>query len=119
MIDGGVLSFTTFCTAINTPAVAAVSAHAATTIAAPGAAALAHSASRIASSSSELTPGEAQLLSPLVVGAGCTVVSDPEVYCESPKALRKLFQSAAARYKLVSSTTTIVCPMPVIPLENN
>src|SRR5580658_3153412 len=111
-IGGGVASFTRFCPAIVKPDVTIVSAQAATTMAAPGAAALAHSASMIASSSSELTPGSEQLVAPLG-GAGCTVVSDPEVYCESPNALRNVVQSAMVN-KSLSSMTTIVCPIPVI-----
>src|SRR5580658_2999990 len=113
-IAGGEASFTRFSSAIYKPDVAIVSAQAATTMAAPGAADVDHSVSRIASPSSELTPGSEQLLAPLA-GAGCTVVSEPEVYCESPKTLRNVFQSAAV-YKSVSSMTLIVCPIPVIPL---
>src|ERR1700677_5153229 len=90
-IPGGVLSFTKFSPAISRPDVA-VLAQAATITAASGAAALAHSASSIASTSSEFTPGAMQLFVPLA-GAGCSVTSDPEVYCESPKALRKVVQS--------------------------
>ena len=50
----------------------------ASSMAALGAAALAHSASRIASPSSPLTPGLLQLLAPLP-GAGWTCVKEPEV----------------------------------------
>src|ERR1700683_5599096 len=96
---GGVPEFTRFCPAINPPKVTLVSAQAATTMAAPGAAALDHSASRIASSSSAFTPGSEQLVAPLG-GAGCTVVSDPEVYCESPNALRNVVQSAMVNKSL-------------------
>src|ERR1700733_4719126 len=102
--------------AIIRPDVDAVSAHDATTMAAPGAPALAYSASRMASLSSEFTPGDPQLLAPLA-GAGCTVASDPEVYCESPNVLRKVVQSTEL-CKLVSSITKIFCPVPVIPLAN-
>ena len=115
-IGGGVASFTKFCPAIIKPDVTIVSAHAPTTMAAPGAAAVAHSVSRIASPSSELYEGSEQLFAPLG-GPGCTVVSDPEVYCERPNALRNVFQSDAVN-KSLSSMTTIVCPIPVIPLAN-
>src|ERR1700722_4713574 len=94
----------------------AVSAQDARTMAAPGAPALAYSASRIASLSSEFTPGDSQLLAP-PAGAGCTVVSDPEGYCESPNVLRKVVQSDEL-CKFVSSITAIFCPSPVIPLPN-
>ena len=48
-------------------------------MAAPGAAALAHSASRMASTSALLAPGSEQLVVPLG-GAGLIVVRDPAVY---------------------------------------
>src|SRR5665213_4279490 len=114
-IAGGALAFTRFCPAIIRPDVAEL-AQAATTMAAPGAAALAHSASRIASLSSEFTPGSEQLLSPLA-GAGCTVLSDPEAYCERPNVFRKVSQSCVLN-KSESSMTTTVSPVPVIPLAN-
>src|SRR5580704_16382517 len=114
MIAGGALAFTRFCIAVSRPDVADErSAHAATTIAAPGAAALAHSASRIASTSSALTPGAEQLLAPFGF-AGCNDASDPVVYCERPKTLRNVTQSARL-YTSVSSITAIVCPEPVTP----
>src|ERR1035437_5016351 len=116
-IDGGVLEFTMFCIAINPPNVIRVLPHAATTMAAFGAAALAHSASRIASPSSPATiPGEEQLLSPLA-GVGCNVVRDPEVYWSNPNVVRNVFQSAEL-YRSLSSITTMVCPAPVIPCAN-
>ena len=106
-----------FCMAINPPKVTRVLPQAATTMAALGAAALAHSASRIASPSSPATiPGAEQLLSPLA-GAGCTVVSEPAVYWSSPKVVRNVLQSAEL-YRSVSSITTMVCPVPVIPCAN-
>ena len=72
MEGGGVLALIRFWIAIRPPKVVLVSAHAAITIAALGAEALAHSASRIASASlGETTPGLAQLLLPLD-GAGWT-----------------------------------------------
>src|SRR5882724_2260022 len=102
MIEGGFAEFTTFAMAMNPPKVVRVLPHAATTMAALGAAALAHSASRIASlSSPATTPGARQLFDPLA-GAGCTVVSDPPVYCESPKVDRNVSQSAEL-YRSVSS----------------
>ncbi len=76
---GGVLASIKFCKAIKPPKVVVVSAHDAIRIVALGAAALAHSASRIASASFDgMTPGLAQLLGPLK-GAGWTVEKDPEV----------------------------------------
>src|SRR5580658_4810894 len=112
MIDGGAVPFTRFCTAINPPKVTRESAQAATMMAALGAAALAHSASRIASPSSPATiPGLPQLLVPAV---GCSVVNEPEVYCDSPNVLRNVSQSAEL-YRFVSSITAIVWPAPVIP----
>jgi hypothetical protein len=79
MIEGGwLLALIRFCIAINPPNVVPESAQVAITIAALGAAALAHSASSIASASlGAITPGETQLLVPLV-GAGCTVVKEPD-----------------------------------------
>jgi len=79
MAGGWLLALIRFCTAIRPPNVGPVSAQVAITMAAFGAAALAHSASRIASASlGAMTPGEVQLLAPLG-GAGCTVVKEPEV----------------------------------------
>src|ERR1700693_1876797 len=116
-IEGGVLELTMFCIAINPPKVIRVLPQAATTMAALGAAALAHSASRIASPSSPATiPGAEQLLSPLA-GVGCTVVRDPPLYWFSPNVLRKVSQSAEL-YRSVSSITAMVCPTPVIPCAN-
>src|ERR1700722_20496890 len=116
MTEGGLLPLIRFCMAIIPPNVTSVLSQEATMIAAPGAAALAHSASRIASESSEFTPGSEQLLAPLP--DGCAVVSDPDEYCVSPNSLRKFVQSVPL-YKLVSSTTAMVCPAPVIPAENS
>ena len=92
-IAGGLLSFTIFSPAMKTPAVALLAQDAAI-IAAPGAAALAHSVSRIASSSSEFRPGERQLFGPLA-GGGLTEVSDPLVYCARPNVVRNVVQSEA------------------------
>src|SRR5580658_1184961 len=116
MILGGLLAFTRFCMAVNRPEEMSVSAHAATSITAPGAPAVAHSASVMASKSSELTPGGEQLLMP-PGGVGCTLVRDPVVYCERPNVLRNVVQSSEV-YRSVSSSTTMVCPWPVIPLVN-
>src|ERR1700757_3533490 len=76
-----------------TPSVAAVLAQEASSIVAEGAAALAHSTSRVASPSSLLLmPGLPQALPPC--GAGCTTVSLPRGYCVvSWKTLRKVVQS--------------------------
>src|SRR5271169_1763258 len=109
MIAGGVpLSFNKFTKAINAPNVASVfpSLHEARTIAALGAAALAYSASRIASKSSPFALGLEQLFVPLG-GAGWTCVNEPPVNDESPNTLRKLVQSAVEK-TFESSTTTIV-----------
>src|SRR5271165_3069061 len=112
-IAGGVpLSFNRFCSAIKPPKVV-VSAHDARTMAALGAAALAYSASRIASVSSPLVPGLVQLLGPLG-GAGWVCVNVPPVYDERPNTDRNEVQSAVVK-TLVSSTTTTVCPCPEMP----
>jgi len=64
-MEGGALVLTMLLSAINPPKVARVLAQAATSMAASGAAALAHSASRAASPSSPLaTPGSRQLFAP-------------------------------------------------------
>src|ERR1700691_268423 len=94
-IAGGVaLSLSRFCSAISPPKDETL-LHDANSIAALGAAALAYSASRIASTSSPLVPGLMQLFVP-VGGAGCTCVNEPEVKLESPKVERKVVQSAVA-----------------------
>src|SRR5215470_10110365 len=96
--------------AIRPPNVVVVSAHVAITIAALGAAALAHSASRIASASfGEITPGLVQLFVP--EEGGLTTVKEPDVYPESPKVERNVSQSLALKTS-VSSITTIVWPWP-------
>src|SRR5215469_5970012 len=113
-MEGGVFELTRFCSAISPPNVARVLAQATTTMAASGAAALAHSASRIASPSSPATtPGARQLLAP-VAGAGLIVVSVPAVYFDRPKVERKVYQSED-EYRSVSSMTAIVWPEPVVP----
>src|SRR5580704_12495695 len=112
MISGGLGLLMRFCIAIKPPNVVFVLAQAATTILAPGAAAEAHSASRIASPSSPpARPGLLQLLWP-VAGLGCSVVSEPELYAESPKVERKVYQSEV-EYRLASSITAMVWPAPV------
>src|SRR5262250_3135526 len=110
---GGVLALIKFCMAMSPPnvkPVVPVSAQVAITIAAPGAAALAHSASRIASASlGETTPGLAQLFVP--EEGGYTTVKEPDVYPDKPKVERKVSQSLVLNTS-VSSMTTIVCPWP-------
>src|SRR5208282_1274620 len=96
MIAGGELvSFKRFCMAIKPPNVAPVSPplHEASSMAALGAAALAYSASMIASFSSPFTPGSVQLLGPLG-GAGWICVNEPSVYVERPNVVRNVVQSA-------------------------
>src|SRR5271156_6679680 len=116
-IAGGVaLSLSKFCSAIKPPKLEP-SLHDANSMAALGAAALAYSASRIASTSSPLVPGLVQLFVP-VGGAGCTCVNEPEAKFESPRVERKVVQSAVA-YTLVSSITTTVWPCPETPLLNS
>src|ERR1035441_2371005 len=90
---GALLAFRMFCSAVNPPKVD-VFAHEANSMAALGAAALAYSASRVASASSPFTFGSIQLLGPFA-GAGCTCVSDPPVYDERPKTDRNVVQSDA------------------------
>src|SRR5579859_7869338 len=100
--------------AIRPPNVVLVSAQEAISMAALGAAALAHSASRIASASLRaMTPGSLQLLVPLK-GDGWTVVNEPDAYAERPKVVRKVVQSEVLN-TLVSSTSTIVWPCPEYP----
>ncbi len=110
MTAGGVvLSFKRFNMAIKPPKVV-VSLHDASSMVALGAAALAYSASRIASPSSPFTSGSLQLLVPLG-GAGWTCVNVPLVYVERPKVVRNVVQSGALKTS-VSSITTIVWPCP-------
>src|SRR5271155_897693 len=111
MIAGGVL-LSRFWMAIRPPKVA-VSLQEASSMAALGAAALAYSASRIASPSSPFTPGLLQLFVPLA-GAGWICANEPPGYDESPNVERNLVQSAVV-WTFVSSTTTMVCPCPDIP----
>src|SRR6516162_1720207 len=115
MIAGGwLLALIRFSKAIRPPNVVAVSAQVAISMAALGAAALDHSASRIASASfPATTPGLLQLLVPLG-GAGYATEKEPDVKLERPRVERKVFQSTAL-YTSVSSITTMVWPCPEIP----
>src|SRR5215472_3469255 len=98
------------------PKVVVVSAQAAISMAALGAEALAHSASRMASASlGEITPGAPQLLPGCEGGAGgWSWVKEAEVYPERPKVERNVLQSAAVKTS-VSSISTIVWPWPETP----
>ena len=88
MAGGWLLALMRFSMAIKPPKVVAVSAQVAISMAAFGAAAVAHSASKIASASFEPTkPGARQLL------PGCTVVREPDEKDERPNVDRKVFQS--------------------------
>jgi hypothetical protein len=78
MICGGALELSKFFCATRTPNVVVVSAQETNWMAALGAAALDHSASSAASSSSPFAPGSEQLEAPLG-GAGLIVSNDPEV----------------------------------------
>src|ERR1019366_4219691 len=90
---GGVpLPFRRFCSAIRPPKVS-VLVHEASTMAALGAAALAYSASTIASLSSPFTPGSEHLLEPLG-GGGWICVIEPSAYDERPNTERNDVQSA-------------------------
>src|SRR5580658_1627149 len=73
------------------PKVVAVSPQEATSMAALGDAALAYSASRVASRESPLKPGSRQLLTP--EDLGLTVARLPPVYLVRPNVVRKLVQS--------------------------
>src|SRR5450755_3046102 len=95
MIAGGVpLAFNRFCIAIKPPKVA-VSVQEASSMAALGAAALAYSASRIASPSFPLNPGSEQLFVPLE--AGCTCENEPALKDDRPKVDRNVAQSAVVK----------------------
>src|SRR5262249_61446702 len=113
-MEGATLPLIRFCKAMRPPKVVLVSAQAAIWIDAPGAAALAHSASRIASASfGAKTPGGLQLFVPLE-GAGCTEEKDAPEYEDKPKVGRNVFQSFAV-YTSVSSMSVINWPCPEIP----
>src|SRR5262245_31463669 len=92
-MEGGALLLIRFCKAMRPPKVVLVSAQAAICMDALGAAALAHSASRIASASfGAKTPGGLQLFMPLE-GAGCTEEKEAPEYADRPRTERKVFQS--------------------------
>src|SRR5262249_34537177 len=108
MMAGGLAALTILRMASITPKLVAVSAHEATTIAALGAAALAHSASRVTSAlNSGTTPGSRQLFPPGIWG--WIVLKEPRLYPDRPRVERKVVQSLLSNI-LVSSTTTMVCP---------
>ena len=90
------------------PKVVEVSAQVAIMMAALGAAAEAHSASRMASASlDDTTPG-------LVQFPGWTVASEPEEKDERPKVERKVFQSEVLK-RFVFSISAMVWPWPEMP----
>src|ERR1700756_846316 len=93
--------------AIKPPKVVDVSAHVAITMAALGAAAVAHSASRMASPSFPPTkPGLAQF-------PGCTVLREPEKD-ERPNVEWNVFQSDGLK-RFVFSMSAMVWPCPDTP----
>src|SRR5580704_9639764 len=99
------------------PKLVLVSAHAARTIAALGADAVAHSTSTAASPSSPLTPGSSQAppFKGFLDGCGWICVSVPcGNFFDRPKVLRNACQSSVV-YRFVSSTTTTVWPCPENP----
>ena len=101
-LAGGAPLLIKFCRAINPPNVVLVSAQAAIWMAAPGAAALAHSASRMASASfGAKTPGALQLLVPLA-GTGCTDENEAPEYEDRPSTDRNVFQSFAVKTSVSS-----------------
>jgi hypothetical protein len=103
---GGVGELIKFWIAISPPNVVTVSAHEASKISALGAAALAHSVSRIASASfGGTTPGALQLLPPFA-GDGWTVVKE-EVYPDSPNVERKVFQSEVLKTSVFSISAIV------------
>src|SRR5262245_23210093 len=117
MIEGGgVLALIRFWMAIRPPKVVVVSAQAAISMAALGAEALAHSASRIASASlGAIMPGAPQLLRGCEGGAGGWICEkEAAVYEDRPKVERKVLQSDALNTS-VSSIRTMVWPWPEIP----
>src|SRR5215475_14697650 len=104
---GGAGALSRFCMAIKPPNVVVVSAQAAITMAALGAAALAHSPSRMASASFPATmPGAPQLLAPLE-GAGWTDVKEAAVYEERPNVDRKSLQSVELKTSVFSTSTMV------------
>src|SRR5262249_45873064 len=119
MASGPALALIKFWIAMRPPKVVLVSLHEAISIAALGAEALAHSASRIASASlGAITPGAAQLLEGCADGAGgWTWVNEAEVYPDSPNVERKVLQSAALKTSQ-ASLSTIVWPWLEMPELN-
>src|SRR2546428_7310694 len=120
MAGGRVVALIKFWTAIRPPNVVVVSAQAAISMAALGAEALAHSASRIASASlGATTPVAPQLLEGCEEDTGgCTCMNEAEVYPERPKVARKVLQSEAVKTS-VSSIRTMVWPWPEMPALNS
>jgi len=113
IIGGGAGILIKFCTAIKPPNVVVLRQEA-STIFALGAAALDHSASRMASSSAPFVPGGTQLL--IAPEDGWICVKEANGYAVArPKTFRKLCQSARLNTS-VDSITTMVCPLPEIPL---
>ena|SRR5437764_338159 len=107
MAGGWLFALMRFCMAIKPPKVLEVSAQVAMRMAAPGAAAVAHSASRMASPSFPPTnPGLAQF-------PGCTVLSEPEKD-ERPNVERNVFQSDVLK-RFVFSMSAMVWPCPDTP----
>src|SRR5271157_5909910 len=81
-----------FCIAMKMPKFVLLSAHEASTIAALGAAALAHSTSIAASKSAGFTPGSAQEFQGT---CGCICVRVPcGKFCARPKVVRNVYQSS-------------------------
>src|SRR5712671_5878665 len=115
MMAGGFDPLIRFWIAIRPPKVE-VSAQVAITIAALGAAALAHSASRIASPSSPFTPGSKQFVGP-EGGAGWTVFNEAPVKPDKPNVERNVVQSLLAK-RSVSSIRYMVWFWPVLPPVN-
>src|SRR5580704_158848 len=99
IMAGGFDPLIRFWIAIRPPNVL-VSAQEAMTIAALGTAALAYSASRIASPSSALCPGSLQALPPLALG--CIVVRLAPVKLDNPNVERNFVQSLSVKRSVSS-----------------
>src|SRR5260370_35095463 len=119
MAGGGVLALIRFWMAIRPPKVVVVFAQAAISMAALGAEALAHSASRMASASSgAMIPGARQLLEGCEGGAGgWACVKEAEGYPARPKGERKVLQSQGLN-KAGASISTMVWPWHDVPASN-
>src|ERR1700683_3311457 len=103
MIAGGVpLALMRFCMAMKAPKFV-VFAHDASSTAALGAPALAHSTSIVASPSSPVEPGSVH--APALPIVGWTCVKDPALKPERPRVERKVLQSATLNTSLSSSST--------------